>query len=217
MARNRDRKFRSLSPVLRRRGPATAIGPGTAAALHHEEEEVRWNPMKPIPYSALPLRRRWPLAPGFTLVEFLVAILFVATVVALAVPRLWNMGSEARTAKQQAIFGSVRAAAQITRAAAQVHGATGVAGAVTVDGTSITTVYGYPAASPAGIIAATGLDPVNDQISLSGGGTQAGNTITVSLTGAHETCAVVYVAPASADSQPSISFVNSDGNGGPGC
>jgi len=173
--------------------------------------------MKPVPYSAPPKARRRPQAPGFTLVEFLVVMLFLATVVALAAPRLFNVGSEARTAKQQAIFGSVRAAAQITRAAAQVHGETGAAGAVTVDGISISTVYGYPAASAAGIVAATGLDPASDQVSLGGGGPKAGNTITVSLNGAHANCSVVYVAPAAADSQPTINFVNSDGNGGPGC
>jgi len=173
--------------------------------------------MKSLSCRALPSRHGCHRAAGFTLVEFLVGILFLATVVALAVPRLWNLGSEARTAKQQAIFGSVRAAAQITRAASQVHGQIGAEGSVTVDGTRITTVYGYPAASAAGIIAATGLDPANDQISLNGGGTQAGSKITVALNGAHAVCSVVYEAPASAGSQPSINFINSDGSGGPGC
>jgi len=154
---------------------------------------------------------------GFTLVEFLVAILFVATVVALAAPRLWHMGSEARTAKQQAIFGSIRAAAQITRAAAQVHGETAAAGSVIVDGIKISTIYGYPTASAAGIIAATGLDPTADQITVSGGGTAPGGIITVSLNGSPSTCSVVYAAPASGDAQPGVSFVNSDGSGGPGC
>lgn len=154
---------------------------------------------------------------AFTLVEFLVAILFLATVIALAVPRIWNMGSEARTAKQQTIFGSVWAAAQITRAAAQVHNQIGPTGSVTVDGMNITTVYGYPAATAAGIVAATGLDPVNDQVSLSEGGTQAGSTITVALTGAPATCSIVYVAPAAANMQPNIHYVNSNGRGGPGC
>jgi MSHA pilin protein MshA len=164
--------------------------------------------------------RRWLCGgqiQGFTLVELLVAVLFVVTVVALAAPRLLNMGSEARTAKQQAIFGSVRAAAQITRAAAQVHGELGVAGSVLVDGIKISTVYGYPSANPAGIIAATGLDPATDQISVNGGGTQAGNTITVSLNGSRATCSVVYSAPTSADALPSVTLVNSDGNGGTGC
>ncbi len=156
-------------------------------------------------------------APGFTLVEFLVAVLFLATVGALALPRLWNTGSDARAAKQQAIFGSVRTAAQITRAAAQVHNQMGPAGLVTVDGTRITTIYGYPAASAAGIIAATGLDSSIDQVSLSGGGVQAGNTITVALQGARATCSIIYAAPASAETQPVIHYVNSDGNGGPGC
>lgn len=154
---------------------------------------------------------------GFTLVEFLVVVLFLVTVVALAAPRLLNMGSEARTAKQQAILGSVRAAAQIARAAAQVHGELGVTGSVLVDGIKISTVYGYPTANPAGIIAATGLDPSTDQISVSGGGTQAGNAITVSLNGSRATCIVVYEAPTSAEAQPSVTYVNSDGNGGTGC
>jgi len=173
--------------------------------------------MKTPAYFAL--RRQLPRqrVRGFTLVEFLVVVLFLVTVVVLAAPRLLNMGSEARTAKQQAIFGSVRAAAQITRAAAQVHGELAVTGNVLVDGIKISTVYGYPTASLAGIIASTGLDPAADQISVSGGGTQAGNAITVSLNGAPGTCTVVYAAPMSADAQPSVTFVNSDGNGGTGC
>jgi len=165
------------------------------------------------------LRRRFGDAQafGFTLVEFLVVVLFLVTVVALAAPRFLNMGSEARTAKQQAIFGSVRAAAQITRAAAQVHGELAIAGSVLVDGIKISTVFGYPTADPAGIIAATGLDPATDQISVSDGGTQPGNSITVSLNGSRATCTVVYAAPTSAGAQPSVVLVNSDGNGGAGC
>jgi MSHA pilin protein MshA len=154
---------------------------------------------------------------AFTLVEFLVAVLFLATVLALAVPRFWSLGSEARSAKQQAIFGSVRAAAQITRAAAQVHNQVGPSGTVTVDGIGISTVFGYPTATPAGIIAATGLDPSADQISYSEGGTAPGSTITVSLNGAHSTCAVVYVSPSKAEEQPSVDFLNSNGRGGAGC
>jgi MSHA pilin protein MshA len=161
-----------------------------------------------------------PAGPGvraFTLVEFLVATLFLATVLVLSVPRLWNFGSDARTAKQQAIVGSVRAAAQITRAAAQVHHQMGPTGAVSVDGTQISTVFGYPAASAAGIIAATGLDATSDQVSFSGGGADAGKSITIALNGAYASCAVVYVAPASADEVPSVTLINSDDRGGKGC
>jgi len=155
--------------------------------------------------------------PGFTLVEFLVAVLFLATVVALAAPQLINSGSEARTAKQQAIFGSVRAAAQITRASAQVHNQVGPAGSVTVDGTTISTVFGYPAATPAGIVAATGLDEANDQVTVSTGAAQPGASITIALNGARGNCAIVYMAPTAADAQPNIGIVNSDNSGGPGC
>ncbi len=157
------------------------------------------------------------LRQGFTLVEFVVGILFLATMLALAVPRFWAMGSEARTAKQQALFGSVRAAAQITRAAAQVHNQVGSNGEVTVDGTKISTVFGYPTATAAGIIAATGLDPASDQVSYNDGFTGPGGKITVSLNGAHGNCSIVYVAPAQADAQPSIDYINSNGSGGSGC
>ena len=195
---------------------AVLAWPSATDALQHAHEACD-HLMRTVAPHLWPYRLCRRQFRGFTLVEFLVAVLFLTTVVALAAPRLWNMGSEARIAKQQAIFGSVRAAAQITRAAAQVHGETGVTGSVIVDGIKISTVYGYPTASAAGIIAATGLDPTTDQISLSGGGTQAGNTITVSLYGARSNCSVVYAAPASVEAQPSISYVNSDGNGGPGC
>ncbi len=154
---------------------------------------------------------------AFTLVEFLVAVLFIATVLALAVPRLGNLGTEARSAKQQAIYGSVRAAAQITRAAAQIHNQTGTSGLVTVDGLKVSTVFGYPAASLAGIIAAAGLDTASDRITISGGGPNAGNAITIALDGAHGTCAIVYTAPAASEAMPTVSNVNTDGAGGKGC
>jgi MSHA pilin protein MshA len=159
----------------------------------------------------------WHWARAFTLVEFLIAILFLATVLALAAPRLWNMGSEARTAKQQAIFGSVRAAAQITRAAARVHNQMGPSGSVEVDGMRISTVYGFPTASAAGIVAAAGLDPINDQISLTDGGALANSSITIALNGARASCSIVYTAPDSAEGQPKINLINSDDGGGSGC
>ena len=164
----------------------------------------------------LALRVLRPLG-AFTLIEFLVGLLFLATVLALAAPRIWNMGSEARTAKQQAIFGSVRAAAQITRASAQVHNQIGQTGSVTVDGTVISTVFGYPAATPAGIVAATGLDPASDQVTVDPGGPGPGGAINVALNGARGTCSIVYVAPAAAEAQPSITFVNTNSKGGTGC
>jgi MSHA pilin protein MshA len=173
--------------------------------------------MKPLDSCAQLIRRYIGRPAGFTLVEFLVAVLFLATVVALAAPRLWNFGAEARTAKQQAIFGSVRAAAQITRAAAQVHNQLEATGSVNVDGTTIATIFGYPAATEGGIVAATGLDLANDQVSLVGGGAPAGSSISVAIDGARGTCTIVYTSPASAEAQPTISFVNSNGKGGTGC
>jgi MSHA pilin protein MshA len=143
--------------------------------------------------------------------------MFLSTVLALAVPRIWNMGSEARAARQKAIYGSVRAAAQIARAAASVHNQLGPSGSVEVDGMRIATVYGYPSANAAGIVAATGLDPDNNRVTLSDGGSPAGRSITIVLGDARASCAIVYTAPDSVDAQPRIELVNSGPNGAGGC
>ncbi len=174
--------------------------------------------MRPPPTFFAVRTRSWDAIRAITLVEFLGALVFVSALLALALPRLWNASSEARAAKQQAIFGSVRAAAQITRAAARVHDQLGSSGSVEVDGTRISTVFGYPAASAAGIIAATGLDAVNDQFSLTDGSALAGGSITIALNDARGTCAIVYTAPVTAEAQPKFDLINhSDQGNGTGC
>lgn len=100
---------------------------------------------------------------GFTLIELVVVIVILGILAVTAAPRFLNLQNDARQASLQGLKGAIDGASGI------VYGKSAVSGKDTkptesVDGISI--VYGYPAATSAGIGAAvTGLS--NDWTGLS--------------------------------------------------
>jgi MSHA pilin protein MshA len=149
---------------------------------------------------------------GFTLIELVIVITIIAILAAVALPRFINAQRDARAAKAQAIYGSVRSASALAKARCELDLAAVVTtpaptctannGTVNMDGVAVTMVNRYPTADAAGIDTAIQLtNPTADGVAASGGGAGAGATRTYDMVGGTAgNCTVTYTAPAAGNS-----------------
>lgn len=149
---------------------------------------------------------------GFTLIELIVVITILGILAAVALPRLINAQTDARIAKAQGLYGSVRSAAALAKSRCELDLARGLTAAgtcgnatqqVTMDGLAVSMVNRYPAASATGIIRAAQIDTVNDGVTVAGA---APLTITINGAATAANCRISYTA-APANGSPTITLV----------
>ena len=176
---------------------------------------------------------------GFTLIELIIVIVILGILAVTAAPQFINFGADARESKTLQLRGAVQAASQQVFTASAIAGVEGdeddgedTPGFQTASGYEV--VFGYPAASPGGIIAALNIDSADWDI-LYGDDANADVTeadaeaydtkatvVRISLNGINtsattleftdiENCYIQYTEADVKDSAPTIVFVEGDG------
>jgi MSHA pilin protein MshA len=151
---------------------------------------------------------------GFTLVELVVVIVVLGILAAAALPRFIDLQSNARTAKAQALLGTIRASAMTVRAQAlaQNKDCTDTSGSLTttVEGNTIKLNACYPGSQSILVAANVGTSALFDGVTLSGtyADTTAGSTVTIGINGASTiaNCQVTYQSPNAANAAPAYTI-----------
>ncbi len=154
------------------------------------------------------LRPIRPQEAGFTMIELIMVIVILGILAAVALPRFYDLQTDARVAKMQAALGSIKSAAAIAHSGALVSNKTAASGeSILMEGATVNLVYGYPdvvagaSANTSGIVIAAGGLADYDLTTTAATAT----VLTIQVDAAHTACKITYTEPASSGAAPTFS------------
>ncbi len=153
------------------------------------------------------LRPIRPQEAGFTMIELIMVIVILGILAAVALPRFYDLQTDARVAKMQAALGSIKSAAAIAHSGALVSNKTAASGeSILMEGATVNLVYGYPdvnettVASSGIVVAAGGLADYDLTTTAA-----TATVLTIQVDAAHPNCKITYTEAASAGAAPTFS------------
>lgn len=129
---------------------------------------------------------------GFTLIELVVVMVILGILAAFAIPKFYDFSTQANTADLNGLAGAINSANVTAHGAALAIGQTGATGSITMEGSTVGLVFGYPSA--AGIVNAV-------NVSSAFTAATSGSTTTFTL---KTNCTVTYTQAASTTAPPTV-------------